>query len=402
MAATSYIQANRTTNGNSQRQSSRQQQKSQSTGTSTQDSTSDGYSMRVVDPAVRQQAQNEYNERMRSLGYVQDTNSPNGWSKDPTLFDALKVNRDNLKAERERQEKINRNRQLGAAIAETARLVSDMGWGAAGGNVYRREKDTTATDAMNENKRLREQQIADDIAAQEKDRQDYLAAAREAMAARDAYIRDFSKQVNHSQGRSTGNSTQRGSSSGTSSSSSTSTGWQNQDVNRDYINAIPGGGGANANASSGGSGSTAVFNVISTKKNGAPVALYMPTNVSKSAVPRVYNNLVANGYIKRGKNNKEPTFEQKEQMVRETIERLDRAGINPSTGKLVSSKKWGEKSNHNMNWSQVRGTIISPLFEGVSQPGGYQLDGWYNSGGYSAAAPWMTGGDNSNAAPWLQ
>lgn len=90
--------------------------------------------------------------------------------EDKTFFDALNLDRGRLRKERERQERIQRIKQLESGLAESAKLVSDMVSAGIGGNVYKRDKDTTSEDAAKEITRLKEQQIADDMAAKEADR----------------------------------------------------------------------------------------------------------------------------------------------------------------------------------------------------------------------------------------
>jgi hypothetical protein len=74
-------------------------------------------------------------------------------------------------------------RKLEAGLANSAMLVSDMISAGIGGNVYKRDKDTTASEANKEIARLREAQIAEDMAAKAQEQ-----------AARDKWSADYWKE----------------------------------------------------------------------------------------------------------------------------------------------------------------------------------------------------------------
>lgn len=104
--------------------------------------------------------------------FVLDENGNPVKNPNDTLYNALQVDRDKLRGDRARRERALRWQRLENAIAKSAMLLSDMGTATAGGNVWKRDKDTISEDATKEINDLRAQQIADDLAAKEKDKQE--------------------------------------------------------------------------------------------------------------------------------------------------------------------------------------------------------------------------------------
>lgn len=162
-----------------------------SSGTSVQSGTSvsnqQGRSESYVQDNYTPEEQAEFNKRYVAAhpGYM--LNDKGEIVRDPkaALFDVLKVERDRLRDERERQEKIQRNRKIASGLANSAMLISDMIAAGIGGNVYKRDKDNTGKEADKEIARLREAQIADDMAAKEKEKQEL-----------DKWLADYWKEFN--------------------------------------------------------------------------------------------------------------------------------------------------------------------------------------------------------------
>lgn len=160
--------------------------------------------------------------------------------RDPnaSLYDVLQVDRDRMRDERDRQERIQRMRKLEHGLANSAMLISDMISAGIGGNVYKRDKDKTNEEADKEIARLREQQIADDIAAKEKERQERDKWSADLWKDLNDYRRDFIRRV--SENSSTGS--QQSVQSGQQFSQSQQSGKSNTVQTTTYDDALKGGG----------------------------------------------------------------------------------------------------------------------------------------------------------------
>lgn len=140
------------------------------TSTSEQSGSSRSESQMQLTPEAQQAEQEARDAYMQSHGYVK---APDGtWKLNQTLFDALNIPREDLRKERERQQKENRMKQLVSGLYHGGALLSDMISAGVGGNVWKREKDDTAEKAAAENKQLRTLQLAEDAAFAEKQRKD--------------------------------------------------------------------------------------------------------------------------------------------------------------------------------------------------------------------------------------
>ena len=161
------------------------------------------------DPELRNELEKEADEVvMKGYGWVKDENGE--WVRDPnsTLYNALKIDREKDRAERERQIEINKKKGLASALSESAKLVSDMIFGGIGGNVYERKPDTIASDAAKENQRLRELQAAQDVAFRNKELQELNAALKEKQQYVDAQTDKYAKKLTETEQSGEQNSTQ--------------------------------------------------------------------------------------------------------------------------------------------------------------------------------------------------
>ena len=132
--------------------------------------------------------------------------------RDPntSLYDVLQIDRDKLRGERDRQERIQRMRKLEHSLANSAMLVSDMISAGIGGNVWKRDKDKTNEEADKEIARLREQQIADDAAAKEKEKQERDKWSADLWKDLNDYRRDFIRRVSKNSSTGSNQSVQQG------------------------------------------------------------------------------------------------------------------------------------------------------------------------------------------------
>lgn len=160
--------------------------------------------------------------------------------RDPkaSLYDVLQVDRDRMRDERDRQERIQRMRKLENGLANSAMLISDMISAGIGGNVYKRDKDKTNEEADKEIARLREQQIADDIAAKEKERQERDKWSADLWKDLNDYRRDYLRRVSENNTSGTNQSVQSGQQVTTSQQS----GKSNTVQTTTYDDALKGGG----------------------------------------------------------------------------------------------------------------------------------------------------------------
>lgn len=213
---------NRGVSNTAQSGSSRTTSNNNSVSVSNQESSSTGESRREIDREAAEQAANKQIEQLnRDKGYIQDEKG--NWVE-PNMLDALKI-RDNLRATREQQQKLNRWKQIESALYNSGAILSDMITAGFGGDVWKREKDTTAADAAKDTERLRELQAAEDVAWADKERQRREAEAKERQAIRDKEFERNTKTITTNSGSNTG--TQQSVSSSNQTTNSTSRSSQN-------------------------------------------------------------------------------------------------------------------------------------------------------------------------------
>lgn len=170
-----------------------------------------------------------------------------------TLGNALKI-RDNLRAQREDLQRRNRAKELSSALFNSAALISDIASAGAGGNVWKRDKDTTLQDAVKDNERLRELQAAEDVAFEEQERKRRMEQAANDQAILDKWIDRKTKLVSSNSGSQQGS--QRGSSVSRGNQSNVSVGRsfskQASVWDDDYLSARYGGSGSRRSGRGGG------------------------------------------------------------------------------------------------------------------------------------------------------
>lgn len=256
---------------------------------STQTGSSKSVSQKEVSPDVQAAADKAYAEAMAEKGYVPD--GKGGWVLNHTLYDALNIPREDLRKERERQQRQNRMKEIAAGIYHTGALLSDMISAGVGGNVWKREKDDTASKAVADNNQLRSLQLAEDIAFADKQRKDKEEALNEANKRRDQYIRDFAKTVSDQTHENSG--FQQGYSNNVTVGEQTSE--QNSKYSQDMKNRSRGYGSYGGRRGSG-SGETKILKVQ--LKNGQNVDVKMPVgqyDASGRYLSSLYNALSASG-----------------------------------------------------------------------------------------------------------
>lgn len=86
-------------------------------------------------------------------------------TKSFNLSDAIGAKREKIRKQREKEATANARRAKVAAWADSARVIGDIISAGVGGNVYAREKDTTAKEMNERNKALRDLQAAEDAQA---------------------------------------------------------------------------------------------------------------------------------------------------------------------------------------------------------------------------------------------
>lgn len=158
-----------------------QNSKQHSTQSSIQKGDTSGQSYSTWTHEAEQSADAAATRAYAAYGYNQ---KPDGTiERNQSLFDALGLDRDKLRGEREKQMRLNRWKQIESALFNSGAILSDMISAGIGGNVWKRDKETTASNAAKDNERLRELQAAEDAAAAErerKERQDAYKAGEEA------------------------------------------------------------------------------------------------------------------------------------------------------------------------------------------------------------------------------
>lgn len=210
------------------------------TSTSEQSGSSRSESQMQLTPEAQQAEQEARDAYMQSHGYVK---APDGtWKLNQTLFDALNIPREDLRKERERQQKENRMKQLVSGLYHSGALLSDMISAGVGGNVWKREKDDTAEKAAAENKQLRTLQLAEDAAFAEKQRKDMQDTIDKAQQQADQRRRELMKTVSTQTHENKGKQESSSSSTQQSVQNSTSVGTQTSVQGTTYSDALKGGG----------------------------------------------------------------------------------------------------------------------------------------------------------------
>lgn len=208
--------------------------------TSEQSGSSRSESQMQLTPEAQQAEREAFGNTMRNGGYVPD--GKGGWKLNQTLFDALNIPREDLRKERERQQKENRMKQLVSGLYHGGALLSDMISAGVGGNVWKREKDDTAEKAAAENKQLRTLQLAEDAAFAEKQRKDMQDTLDKAQQQADQRRRELMKTVSTQTHKNKGTQDSSSSSTQQSVQNSMSVGTQTSVQGTTYSDALKGGG----------------------------------------------------------------------------------------------------------------------------------------------------------------
>lgn len=210
------------------------------TSTSEQSGSSRSESQMQLTPEAQQAGREAFENTMKNGGYVPD--GKGGWKLNQTLFDALNIPREDLRKERERQQKENRMKQLVSGLYHSGALLNDMISAGVGGNVWKREKDDTAEKAAAENKQLRTLQLAEDAAFAEKQRKDMQDTIDKAQQQADQRRRELMKTVSTQTHENKGKQESSSSSTQQSVQNSTSVGTQTSVQGTTYSDALKGGG----------------------------------------------------------------------------------------------------------------------------------------------------------------
>lgn len=210
------------------------------TSTSEQSGSSRSESQMQLTPEAQHAEREARDTYMQSHGYVPD--GKGGWKLNQTLFDALNIPREDLRKERERQQKENRMKQLVSSLYHGGALLSDMISAGVGGNVWKREKDDTSEKAAEENKQLRTLQLAEDAAFAEKLRKDMQDTLDNAQQQADQRRRELMKTVSTQTHQSKGEQKSESQSTQQSVQNSTSVGTQTSVQGTTYSDAMKGGG----------------------------------------------------------------------------------------------------------------------------------------------------------------
>lgn len=212
----------RSTTTQNQRGTTHQQSEQSGESESTQSGESRSTSYTTITPENEQRVDAAAQRAASAYGY--DYNPQTGEMKQGTVFDALNIDRAKIRDAREKQQKLNRWKQIESALYNSGAILSDMISAGVGGNVWRREKDTTAQDAAKDTERLRELQAAEDAAAAMQERQDRVNAFNAAQTARNQEYERLkqtvsgTKQSGESKTKHSGKSTTDGTTTGNTTS----------------------------------------------------------------------------------------------------------------------------------------------------------------------------------------
>lgn len=151
------------------------------------------------DGTVNQAAVDDFNRtRVQPIQDKHGIDPTTGKVSDKTLFGVLGINPADTRKQREKEQKLNRWKQIESALYHSGALLSDMISAGVGGNVWKRDKDQTAAKAHEANLKLQAEQNAEDAAvaaARDKLNKDYLA---DIMKAREAYEKTFGRKFSQS------------------------------------------------------------------------------------------------------------------------------------------------------------------------------------------------------------
>lgn len=254
---------------------------------SSQQGRSESYSMEGMTPEQRAQYIADYTKM--HPGYTLSDKGEVVRDPNASLYDALQIDRKRLSDERERQERIQRMRKLEHGLANSAMLISDMISAGIGGNVYKRDKDKTNEEADKEIARLREQQIAEDMAAKEKEKQDRDKWSADLWRDLDNYRRSLYRNVSENSSTGSQQSVQQGQQFQTSQQSGKSNTVQTSNYGKNFRKNIYGDYGF-----SGGSHSADNYIVKLQMKDGSTVDINMPKGQYESTgryLSALYNAL---------------------------------------------------------------------------------------------------------------
>lgn len=299
------------------------------TSTSEQSGSSRSESQMQLTPEAQRAGREAFENTMKNGGYVPD--GKGGWKLNQTLFDALNIPREDLRKERERQQKENRMKQLVTGLYHGGALLSDMISAGVGGNVWKREKDDTAEKAAAENKQLRTLQLAEDAAFAEKQRKYMQDTLDKAQQQADQRRRELMKTVSTQTHQSKGEQKSESQSTQQSVQNSTSVGTQTSVQGTTYSDALKGGsvaGRSRRRYSYGGGGSSKDVDYIPIRlMNAANGQEYISFEVGKAekaalagAVAASIQQAAANGdpnaqallnkyYTKKKRSDKSPTWD---------------------------------------------------------------------------------------------
>lgn len=99
-----------------------------------------------------------------------------------TFGQVVGANANKIRAQRAQEALMNQKRARIAALADSGRVISDMISAGVGGNVYKRDKDTTAKEAYEANQQLKRLQEAEDAALAQQQWKNNLDLAMQKMA----------------------------------------------------------------------------------------------------------------------------------------------------------------------------------------------------------------------------
>ncbi len=242
---------------------------------------------RNADGTPNETAQKEFEERRDILAKANDIDPATGKVDKKYVSDILGVDPEVMRKKREEEMALNRAKQKESAFYDSLSVLGDMITAATGGNVWRRDKNTVAKNAHDNNLALQKEQQQEDIANNKA-----LRAPEKEYAAAVAKLYDTVSKANSTKVSTT---TENGGGSKTTTT-------QGKDVTTGHRDVVPRGGNSTGSRSANGSGKSSTKTVkIQVKNQDGTIStedFHIPANdfdAMARYLSAVYNNLSLDG-----------------------------------------------------------------------------------------------------------
>jgi hypothetical protein len=251
---------------------------------------------RNADGTPNETAQKEFEERRDILAKANDIDPATGKVDKKYVSDILGVDPEVMRKKREEEMALNRAKQKESALYDSLSVLGDMITAATGGNVWKRDKNTVAKNAHDNNLALQKEQQEEDIANNKA-----LRAPEKEYAAAVAKLYDTVSKANSTK-VSTTTENGGGSKTTTTQGNDKTTVTQGKDVTTGHRDVVPRGSNSTGSRSASGSDKSSTRTVkIQVKNQDGTISsedFHIPANdfdAMARYLSAVYNNLSLDG-----------------------------------------------------------------------------------------------------------